>query len=251
MNTIAKNNTFHMIGQAQDMQEAFPRHHHRRGPGGFGGHGCGPHGGPGHKGKKWVRLIKNLVQKTKVNAADIHQYAQAAGLKMPIEFIEKRFSEGEHKPHHHEGGRPDFGLNKPWLRIVEQLMKAKNITSEELSAMATEAGMQVPKQFIEKKLAKLNKAEGDSSSPSRSPRRHGGRPLMQCLKQFIKSKDINATELSDFAQNMGFKVKAERIEKFLSSPKGCKRNRSRSGSCSSEEANHQAKRAERKAARQA
>jgi hypothetical protein len=70
--------------------------------------------------------------------------------------------------------------------------------------MATEAGMQVPAKFIEKKLAKLNKAEGDSSSASRSPRRHGGRPFMQCLKQFIKSKDINATELSDFAQNMGF-----------------------------------------------
>jgi len=81
-------------------------------------------------------------------------------------------------------------------------MKAKNITTEELSAMATEAGMQVPKAFIEKKLAKINEKEGErsgSSSGSRSPRRHGGRPMMQVLKQFLKAKDINANELSEFA----------------------------------------------------
>jgi len=119
---------------------------------------------------------------------------------MPIEFIEKRFSENECKGPKHFGGRPDFGLNKPWLRIVEQLMKAKNISSEALSAMATEAGMQVPKNFIEKKLANLNKPEGErSSSRSHSPRRHGGRPMMQCLEQFLKSKNIDAKELAEFA----------------------------------------------------
>ena len=158
---------------------------------------------------------------------------------MPLDFIKARFAEGEHKGHrhHHEGARPDFGANKPWLRIVEQLMKAKNITSENLSAMATEAGMQVPKGFIEKKLAKINEKEGErsSSSGSGSPRRHGGRPMMKCLKQFLKSKDINANELSEFAQQMGFKVKSERIEKFLSNegPKGGrggKRCRSRTNS---------------------
>lgn len=209
MNTIAnnnneKNNTFHMCGNDQNMQEAFPSHHHRRGPGGFGGHGCRGAGGPGHKGKKWVRLIKNLVQSSKVTAEEIHSYSVTAGLRMPLDFIKARFAEGEQKGHgirhHHEGGRPDFGLNKPWLRIVEQLMKAKNISSENLSAMATEAGMQVPKGFIEKKLAKLNEKEGErSSSGSRSPRRHGGRPMMACLKQFLKSKDIDANELSEFA----------------------------------------------------
>jgi ribosomal protein L12E/L44/L45/RPP1/RPP2 len=96
-------------------------------------------------------------------------------------------------------------------------MKAKNITAEDLSAMATEAGMQVPKAFIEKKLAKINEKEGErSGSSSGSPRRHGGRPMMQVLKQFLKSKDINAEELAEFAQEKGFKVKAERISKFLS-----------------------------------
>jgi hypothetical protein len=94
MNTIAnnyneKNNTFHMCGNEVNMQEAFPRHH-RRGP---GGHGCHGKGGPHGKGKKWVRLIKNLVVKAKINAEEIHSYAQAAGLKMPIEFIEHRFAE--------------------------------------------------------------------------------------------------------------------------------------------------------------
>lgn len=200
----------------------------------MGGHGKGPHGGPGHKGKKWVRLIKNLVEASKLNVEEIHECALAAGLRMPMEFIKARFAENqEQKKHHHEGGRPDFGANKPWLRIVEQLMKVKNLTTENLSAMATEAGMQVPKAFIEKKLANLNKKEGErsSSSSSRSPRRHGGRPMMAVLKQFLKSKDINATDLSDFASEMGFKVKAERIENFFNNQgKGGKRCRSRTAS---------------------
>ena len=43
-----------------------------------------------------------------------------------------------------------------------------------------------PIEFIEKRFAEV------------------GRPSMQCLKQFIKSKDVNTTEPTDFAQSVGF-----------------------------------------------
>jgi hypothetical protein len=141
-----------------------------------GPHGHGPHGGKHGKGKKWIRLIKNLVKNSKVTVEEIHECAQKAGLRMPIDFIKARINQTEEHQgpkHFHQGGRPDFGANKPFLRIVDQLMKLKNFSAEQLSAFATEAGMQVPTKFIENKLANMNKRDSSSSgSRSHSPRKH-------------------------------------------------------------------------------
>ena len=56
-----------------------------KGRGRRGCHGV-PHGGP----RKWFKILKNFVNKKDVKAEEIHEMAEQAGFKVPIEFIEKK-----------------------------------------------------------------------------------------------------------------------------------------------------------------
>lgn len=59
--------------------------HRGKGKGKRGGHGV-PHGGP----RKWFKILKNFVKQKDVKAEEIHEMAESAGFKVPMEFIEKK-----------------------------------------------------------------------------------------------------------------------------------------------------------------
>merc|ERR1719487_2677297 len=61
------------------------KNHCGKGKGRRGGHGV-PHGGP----RKWFKILKAFVKKKDVKAEEIHEMAEEAGFKVPIEFIEKK-----------------------------------------------------------------------------------------------------------------------------------------------------------------
>jgi len=143
---------------------------------------------------------------------------------MPLEFIQARMEKNgekcgpKHGRHHRSGSRgpKEFGANKPWLRIVMQFMTEKKINAEQLSEIASQNGIFMPAKFINKKISNVDKDKRNgSSSRSHSPRKHADREMHKCLKEYLKSQNIEASTISTFAKENGFNVKEKRVEKFF------------------------------------
>ena len=78
--------------------------------------------------------------------------------------------------------------------------------------------MKMPVNFINKKISNVDKERNGSSSSSRSrsPGKHADRQMRQCLKQYLKSQNVEASTILSFAKENGFNVKEKRVEKFFS-----------------------------------
>jgi len=126
-----------------------------------------------------------------------------------------RGGRGGHHGHGHGGG---MGPRK-WLRVLRSFMKDKDVSAEDLHKMATDAGLEISLDFIKQKMDKLDALSEEEDNDQKPFGGCGGGfggpgKWKNLMKAFCKSKDMNADDVKQECQAMGFNLPEHFMQNF-------------------------------------